>query len=1247
MDQVIRILHLEDNAVDIELVQSTLESVGMACQISQVQSCDEFTDALRKGGFDVILADYRLPTYDGMSALRLVQELGLDIPFIFVSGTMGEEAAIEGLTQGATDYVLKQKLSRLAPAVKRALHEAENQRERKRNEAINASRLHLVQFSLTHSLDELLEETLNETEKLTGSLIGFYHFVDDDQKSLLLQNWSTRTKSEFCTAKGKGLHYAISEAGVWVDCVYQRKPVIHNDYASLPHRKGMPEGHAAVSRELVVPVFRGEKIRAILGVGNKPTDYTQQDIKTVSLLADLAWEIAERKRAEESVRRAKEYWERTFDAVPDLVAILDTNFHIVQINKAMADRLNLTPHECMGQICYKLVHGTEKPPSSCPHALSLNDGLEHIAEVREERLGGDFIVSTSPILESDGRMISCVHVARDITERKRAEDALRESETRFRTLVEGIPDPVLIHDDEGTILYINAIGAAQLEWSAKDLIGKNLLEIVSSEEKVLIADHIRETHKAGWCKFETTYITRSGWKIIAEVNDRPIKFGKDKAILRVSRDITDRKQIEEALRASEEQFRQFFENEPEYCYMISTEGLILNVNNAALSALGYTKEELVGKPLQTIYAPESVPKMEQLYSKWKKTGQLKDEEVVIITKKGERRTVLLSAGAVKDSDGKILHSISVQKDITERKNIEDALRESEERFRKVVETMRVGLATVDENSILTYVNEYFSSMIGYSVDEMVGHDPTDFYYDEEGRRAQKEIFEKRKRGMRDAPTHEVSLRTKDGRKVYSILTPTPFFDAEGRYQGSSAIHTDITERKQIEGALRESEEKYRELINGMNDTAWVIDFEGNFIDVNNAAVEVLGYSREELLSMGPHDIDNTLDAEEIRVLIKEMPTNKIQIFETTHTTKDGKTIPVEIKSSLVTYQGERAILSIARDITERKQAEEALKESEEKFRNLAEQSPNMIFINAKKRIVYANEKCTEITGYTREEFYAPDFDFWTLIAPESIDLIKKLYGKHMKGEEVPPYEYTLITKEGRRIEAINATKLIQYAGEHALLGIVTDISERKKAEQELHHSYQQMQEMLVTVVNALASTVEMKDQYTAGHQQRVTQLACAIAEEMGLSEEQVEGIRMAGLIHDIGKIMVPAEILNKPGPLTEIQYEMVKMHSRAGYDILKDIKFPWPVAQMVLQHHERMDGSGYPQGLSGEEILLEARILAVANVVEAMVSHRPYRAAYDIKEALAEISKNKGILYDPVVADACLKLFTEEQFTFD
>jgi signal transduction histidine kinase/DNA-binding response OmpR family regulator len=181
--------------------------------------------------------------------------------------------------------------------------------EYKRIKAINAARLHLLQFAVTHSLDDLLEETLNKAEKVTDSSIGFYHFVEEDQKSLTLQNWSTRTKAEFCKAEGKGLHYPIAEAGVWVDCVHQAKPVIHNDYASLGHRKGMPQGHAEVVRELVVPVMRGKKIRAILGVGNKPTDYSEKDVEAISLLADLAWEIAQRKQAEEELDKHRRHLE--------------------------------------------------------------------------------------------------------------------------------------------------------------------------------------------------------------------------------------------------------------------------------------------------------------------------------------------------------------------------------------------------------------------------------------------------------------------------------------------------------------------------------------------------------------------------------------------------------------------------------------------------------------------------------------------------------------------------------------------------------------------------------------------------------------------------------------------------------------------------------------------------------------------------------------------------------------------------
>jgi len=181
----------------------------------------------------------------------------------------------------------------------------------------------------------------------------------------------------------------------------------------------------------------------------------------------------------------------------------------------------------------------------------------------------------------------------------------------------------------------------------------------------------------------------------------------------------------------------------------------------------------------------------------------------------------------------------------------------------------------------------------------------------------------------------------------------------------------------------------------------------------------------------------------------------------------------------------------------------------------------------------------------------------------------------------------------------------------------------------------------------LAATIGRRDPYTAGHQQRVAQLVGAIAQELGFSENRLEGMRVMGFLHDLGKIAVPAEILSKPGKLSESEFNLVMVHCQVGYEILKEVDFPWPVAQATLQHHERLDGSGYPSGISGSEIIMEARMLAVADVVEAMASYRPYRPALGIEAALEEITKNKGILYDPEVVGTCLKLFTEKGFRFE
>ena len=254
----------------------------------------------------------------------------------------------------------------------------------------------------------------------------------------------------------------------------------------------------------------------------------------------------------------------------------------------------------------------------------------------------------------------------------------------------------------------------------------------------------------------------------------------------------------------------------------------------------------------------------------------------------------------------------------------------------------------------------------------------------------------------------------------------------------------------------------------------------------------------------------------------------------------------------------------------------------------------------------------------------------------------------VKGEKRIEFETEKKRNDGTKILCIvSANPFFGPDGE--LIGIVEDlkdISRLKEAETKLQQSFKKLRNALEGTIHAMSLAVEMRDPYTAGHQKRVTDLAVAIARELDFSADKIDGIRMAGLIHDIGKISVPAEILTKPGRITEKEFALIKDHPQIGYDILKKIEFPWPIAKIVMQHHERMNGSGYPQGLQGKYILLEARILAVADVVESIASNRPYRPAIGINEALKEINENKNVLYDAQVVDACLKLFSEHRFKF-
>jgi PAS domain S-box-containing protein/putative nucleotidyltransferase with HDIG domain len=331
--------------------------------------------------------------------------------------------------------------------------------------------------------------------------------------------------------------------------------------------------------------------------------------------------------------------------------------------------------------------------------------------------------------------------------------------------------------------------------------------------------------------------------------------------------------------------------------------------------------------------------------------------------------------------------------------------------------------------------------------------------------------------------------------------------------------------------------------------------------------------------------------------------------------------------------------------SQRKSAEQNLREAEEQFRGLVEQSIVGIYIIQDGKFTYINPRCAEIIGHgSVDELKNSDPLSWVIETDQAM-VAENLRRLQVGEVQSVAMDFGIQRRDGvdTRI-GVNITRATQR-GKLAFVGVAQDISEKKRAEEEVLRYIEQLRTTLNGTIEVVEIISEMRDPYTAGHEQRVAQIAVALAAELGLDAHQQEGLRVAGNLHDVGKIMIPAEILSKPSKLSPIEYALVQGHVQAGYDILKNVKFPWPVAQMVLQHHERMDGSGYPQGLKGEAILLEARILAVADVVEAMSSHRPYRPGLNIEAALDEIERNKGVKYDTNVVDACLKLFREQGYT--
>ena len=583
--------------------------------------------------------------------------------------------------------------------------------------------------------------------------------------------------------------------------------------------------------------------------------------------------------------------------------------------------------------------------------------------------------------------------------------------------------------------------------------------------------------------------------------------------------------------------------------------------------------------------------------------------------------------------------------------VNDELRKSEEKYRLIAENSADLIAVVDMNLRFTFISPSIMRTHGFTVAEAMNM-TLDQFMPPESLKFLLTLFEEELKleasGTAD-PGRIRILEFEEYKKDGSIIWLEGSFsaqrDKENKPIGILTVNRDITDRKQAEKKLINSEEKFRMLAES-SAFAIMMHQGDHWIYANRAAEEISGYTEAELCGMHFWDIVHP----DYKDLIKERGLSRQQgkalprAYEFKIITKNGAEKWVSLSGNPIQYEDKPTALISVMDITERKITEAYLMESEIKYRRIFESFEDLYYQLDKKGIIRVlSPSLYRLTGWSPDELIGKP-DSYLYVQPKDREyIVAELFRRGFLRD----YEVLLKKKDGTPTYAsLTASILTDPDGrQRGVAGTLRDITERKQAEEERQQGFEKLRKALRATVQSISLTLEMKDPYTSGHQQRVADLAHSIATEMGLSADRQDFIRTASAIHDIGKISIPSEILSKPTKLTDLEFDLIKTHSQSGYDILKDIEFPWPVADVVLQHHERMNGSGYPQGLKGDDIFLEARILAVADVVEAITFHRPYRPLLGIDFALEEIFRNKGILYDADAVDACLKLFQEKSYT--
>lgn len=609
----------------------------------------------------------------------------------------------------------------------------------------------------------------------------------------------------------------------------------------------------------------------------------------------------------------------------------------------------------------------------------------------------------------------------------------------------------------------------------------------------------------------------------------------------------------------------------------------------------------------------------------------------------------------------------------------------------IIESLPDATLVIDKKGKILFWNREMAKLTGYASEDMVGQGNyeyalafygsrrpilVDMIVDPKVKFDQEYIYIKRDG---DILTTETTIGKLQGRERVLWGRAAPLHDSGGHLIGAIETIRDITDRKQVEEQLRDSQRQLADIIESLPDATGVVDSEGKIIYWNRAMEDLTGFPSESMVGKGNYEFAIPFYGYRRPVLLNYIldPTTNInQEYSYIHSADNvwyieartdklrGQEAYIWARAApLYDHDGNVVgAIETVRDVTDRKRAEKELSDSRRQLSDIIESLPDATFVIDRSGIILEwNQEMAKMTGYSAKDMVGKGNCEYSLafyrgerrpmivdmIINPDLDLSNKYVKLYREGNVVVTEDNIAYPRGEAKVMWGRAAPLYSSDGEViGAIQTIRDFTERKKAEEEIKRSHDQLEHVFDGTVHALAVTTEKRDLYTSGHQQRVAALSVMIARDMGLDEHTIHHLNIAASLHDIGKLYIPLDILSQPSRLNDIQRLLVMNHSEAGYDMVKNIPFEGPIAQIIEQHHERIDGSGYPLGLKGDSILLEARILAVADTVEAMAAARPYRPALGVDRALEEIRSNAGKLYDPEVVEVCAKILLENRFEF-